>query len=95
MGVLKTLFAVGGYGSLAGIGGLALWTRRSSVLPLPQTDYLFNSTFYARYNPLQNPATSDVVVRRVPLTQIKPEYLEKDGKLVERFCAGVWTGIGR
>lgn len=37
---------------------------------------------------------SDLCVKRVPLTQIKPEYLEKEGKLVEKFCAGVWSGLG-
>ena len=33
-------------------------------------------------------------MRRVPLSQIKPELLEKDGKLAEAFCAGVWSGLG-
>lgn len=58
------------------------------------TDYLFNHTLYARYNPENNPTTADVCVRRVPLDKIKPEYLEKEGKLAERFCAGVWSGFG-
>lgn len=33
-------------------------------------------------------------MRRIPLDQIKPELLEKKGKLVEAFCAGVWGGMG-
>ena len=35
-------------------------------------------------------------MRKVPLAQIKPQLLEKEGegKLVEAFCAGVWGGIG-
>lgn len=57
-------------------------------------DYLFNSTLFARYNPNNAPVTQDLAVRRVPLSQIKPELLEKDGKLAEAFCAGVWSGLG-
>lgn len=37
---------------------------------------------------------TDLCVRRVPLTKIKPDLLEKEGKLVEKFCAGVWGSIG-
>ena len=94
MGVVRTLLTWTGYGSLAGVGTFAWATRGSRVLPLPQTDYLYNTTWYARYNAENNQPVSDVCVRRVPLNQIRPELLEKDGKLVERFCAGVWGGIG-
>lgn len=58
------------------------------------SDYIYNTTFYARNNPENNPTLSDLCVRKVPLSQIKPEYLEKEGKLVEKFCAGVWGGLG-
>ena len=36
-------------------------------------------------------------MRKVPLSKIKPQLLEKEkeGKLVEAFCAGVWGGYGR
>lgn len=49
-----------------------------------------------RNNPNRNPATQDICVRKVPLGSIKPNLLEKadEGKLVEAFCAGVWSGIG-
>lgn len=57
-------------------------------------DYLFHSTLFARYNPNNAPVTQDLAVRRVPLSQIKPELLEKEGKLTEAFCAGVWSGLG-
>lgn len=49
---------------------------------------------FARYNPERNPTLSDLCVKRIPLSQIKPELLEKEGKLVEKFCAGVWGGLG-
>lgn len=47
-----------------------------------------------RQNPNRNPATQDLCQRKVPLSKIKPHLLEKEGKLVEAFCAGVWGGLG-
>ena len=94
MGVFKTLSKIAGYGTVAGVGGWAVYTRKSNFVPLSPSDYIYNTTFYARNNPERNPATADLCVRRVPLSQIKPEYLEKEGKLVEKFCAGVWGGLG-
>jgi hypothetical protein len=94
MGVFKTLSKVAAYGTIAGAGGWALYTRKSNFVPLSTSDYIYNTTFYARNNPEGNPATADLCVRRVPLSEIKPEYLEKEGKLVEKFCAGVWGGLG-
>jgi len=94
MGVFKSLSKVAAYGTIAGAGGWALYTRKSNFVPLSTSDYIYNTTFYARNNPERNPATADLCVRRVPLSEIKPEYLEKEGKLVEKFCAGVWGGLG-
>ncbi|KAI5208979.1 hypothetical protein E4T39_00938 [Aureobasidium subglaciale] len=94
MGVIKSLSKVAAYGTVAGVGGWAVWTRKSHFIPLSPNDYIFNTTFFARNNPERNPTTSDLCVRKVPLSQIKPEYLEKEGKLVEKFCAGVWGGLG-
>jgi len=82
------------YGSGIGITSFFWTTRQSKVFQLPRTDYLYNTTWYARYNAENNPTLSDVCVRRVPLDQIQPDLLEKPGKLVERYCAGVWGGIG-
>ena len=94
MGIFKTLSKAAAYGTVAGAGGWALYTRKSNFVPLSPSDYIYNTTFYARNNPERNPATADLCVRRVPLSEIKPEYLEKEGKLVEKFCAGVWGGLG-
>lgn len=63
-------------------------------MPVPANDYLLGSTWFARYNPDNNPPLIDICVRKVPLSQIKPEYLGKEGKLAEKFCAGVWGGLG-
>jgi len=95
MAFFRTVLTFTGYGALGSVGTLAFLGRNSKVLPLSTSDYLYNTTFYARYNPENNPTTSDVCIRKVPLSKIRPEYLEKYGKLVERFCAGVWSGIGK
>ena len=94
MGVIRSLVSLAAYGSVAGAGTWALWTRNSKFVPMSTSDYIYSTTFFARNNPDNNPTTNDLCVKRVPLSQIKPEYLEKDGKLVEKFCAGVWGGLG-
>lgn len=94
MGFIKKLFKTTAYG---GAGAAASWlylTRNSKFVPLSASDPIFNSAAYRRNNPNHNPATQDLCVRRVPLQDIKPDLLEKDGKLVEAFCAGVWGGLG-
>jgi hypothetical protein len=94
MGLIrKTLntLVLGGAGSL---GGFAIWTRNSKFVPFPADDAIFSSSAYLRNNPNKNPQTKDICVRKVPLSSIKPQLLEKEGKLVEAFCAGVWGGIG-
>src|SRR4051812_15008525 len=72
----------------------AIWTRNSPVHPLGPEDPLLASAAYAHQNPNRNPQMKDVCVRRVPLDRIRPELLEREGGLVEAFCAGVWSGWG-
>lgn len=95
MGIFKTALAATGYISLGAAAGYVGWTRKTKIVNVPPTDYIFNSTLFARYNPNNAPVTQDLAVRRVPLSSIKPELLEKEGKLVEAFTAGVWSGFGR
>lgn len=92
MTILSKTAAITGWGSLAGIGSFIYMTRKSSVAPLPPSDYLFNHTLYARYNPNNAPVTQDICTRQVPLNKIRPELLEGEGKLVEAFCQGIWGG---
>ena len=96
MGFFRTAMAVAGWGSLGSVVSYTIWTRKSKVVPLPNGDYILGTTLFARFNPYNNPVTQDVCLRRVPLAQIKPELLERagEGKLVEKFCAGVWSGWG-
>ncbi|KAJ7468657.1 hypothetical protein FB451DRAFT_1256894 [Mycena latifolia] len=72
------------YTSLAGavgFGSFLVLTRKTRFVPA--------------LNPHANaPSLHDLCVRRVPLKDIKPELLKEEGKLVEAFCAGVWSGFG-
>jgi len=94
MGVIRSLINVTALGGAGTLAGWTFWTRNSRFVPLSPTDPIFASAAYARNNPNRNPATQDLCVRKVPLSKIKPQLLEKDGKLVEAFCAGVWGGLG-
>lgn len=96
MGIVRTTLSIAGWGSLASVAGWVAMTRNCKVVPIPASDYIFNHTLYARNNPNNAPVTQDICIRRVPLSKIKPELLEgaEDGKLVEAFCQGVWSGLG-
>jgi hypothetical protein len=86
-----TTLLLGGAGSA---GAFTFWTRNSKFVPLSPDDAIFSSLAYRTNNPNRNPETKDLCVRKVSLGEIKPQLLEKEGKLVEAFCAGVWGGIG-
>lgn len=76
----------------AGLGYLGLST--SIISPLPDDDPLWRSKSFAKYNLHQNPSTQDVCTKRIPLSKIKPELLEREGDLALEFCRGVWGGLG-
>lgn len=95
MGLIKKAFKLTTVGGAATIGTFFFMARNSTIIsPLSPTDPLFKSSHYKKNNPLNNPTTNDICVRKVPLSNIDPKLLEKDGKLVEAFCAGVWGGLG-
>ncbi|KAF7373344.1 14-alpha sterol demethylase Cyp51B protein [Mycena sanguinolenta] len=79
-----------------GFGGFLFVTRKSRFVPFEFTsDPIFSSGHFKKFNPNGNaPALHDLCVRKVPLSQIKPELLKEEGKLAEAFCAGVWSGFG-
>jgi len=95
MGILTKTLAASIIAFPAAFIGL---TRQSRFVPFVlEADPISKSPFYKKYNPETNPSTYDLCIRRVPLTQIKPELLSsggKDGALTEKFCAGVWGGLG-
>ncbi|KZF20774.1 hypothetical protein L228DRAFT_240528 [Xylona heveae TC161] len=94
MGLIKSLAKLTVYGGAATTGGFFIWTRNSQFVPFSTSDAIFQSAAYNKYNPEKNPTMHDLCVRRVPLSKIKPELQQPNGKLVEQFCAGVWSGKG-
>ncbi|KAL2813557.1 hypothetical protein BJX63DRAFT_215853 [Aspergillus granulosus] len=78
--------------------GTGFWffylTRDVQFVPLAATDRIFRSKCLAEYNPNGNPTIHDLHIKRVPLERINPELLEDRKKLLERYCGGVWAGIG-
>ena len=95
MGIIRTFLNTAILGGAGAAGGFAFWTRNSKFVPISPADAIFSSPAYLRNNPNKNPATQDLCVRKVPLSKIKPQLLEKEGKLTEAFCAGVWGGLGK
>ena len=94
MGVIRTFLSTTILGGAGVAGGFAFWTRNSKFVPLSTADAIFSSPAYLKNNPNKNPVTQDLCLKKVPLSKIKPQLLEKEGKLVESFCAGVWGGLG-
>ncbi|KAF7854518.1 uncharacterized protein EAF02_011693 [Botrytis sinoallii] len=94
MGLIRSTFTTALLGAAGATSGWAFWTRNSRFIPVSPSDPIFSSAAYMRQNPNRNPATQDLCQRKVPLSKIKPHLLEKEGKLVEAFCAGVWGGLG-
>ncbi|KPI42116.1 uncharacterized protein AB675_5402 [Cyphellophora attinorum] len=84
--------------SFTAVGFFFVYTKHCEVHePLdPATEPLFQSSFYRRYNPHNNFYNSDVIVRRVPLTHIRPDLIEDaqagGSRLVEHFCGSIWSG---
>ncbi|OJJ47325.1 hypothetical protein ASPZODRAFT_16005 [Penicilliopsis zonata CBS 506.65] len=94
MGIIGKFVKLTTYGGVATVGAFFWSTRRDVFVPMPLSDHIFHSPQHVKLNPSQNPTTHDLCVRRVPLSDINPTLLEKKGRLVEAFCAGVWSGWG-
>ena len=86
-----------GTGALTGLGIGALGYLGASttiISPLPQDDPIWRSKAYAQYNAHHNAATQDICVKRIPLSKIRPELLQREGDLALELCRGVWSGLG-
>lgn len=83
--------------TLTSIGGFFVWTKHCEATPLdPSVEPLYKSPFYYKYNPYNNFTNADVISRRIPLHQLRPDLLEdaREGgsKLVEHFSGAIWSG---
>lgn len=84
------------YTSLLGTSTAAAYlaAKNPVISPLAAADPIWSSRPYKKYNYYRNAATQDVCIRRVPLSKVRPELLQKDGALTLEFCRGVWSGWG-
>lgn len=84
------------FGGLLGASTAAAYlaAKNPVISPIPPSDPLWDSKAYRRYNPSKNPATQDVCIKRIPISKIRPELLQKDGTLSLEFCRGLWSGWG-
>ncbi|RSL53448.1 hypothetical protein CEP53_007749 [Fusarium sp. AF-6] len=92
MGIIrKTVFT-----SLLGTSTAAAYlaAKNPVISPLPPNDPIWSARIYKNHNPNRNPATQDVCIKRIPLSKIRPELLQKDGDLTLEFCRGLWSGWG-
>ncbi|KAM5346153.1 hypothetical protein ACJ41O_009158 [Fusarium nematophilum] len=92
MGIIrKTIFT-----TLLGTSTAAAYlaAKNPVISPLSASDPIWSSRVFKRHNPNRNPATQDICIKRIPLSKIRPELLEKDGDLTLEFCRGLWSGWG-
>ncbi|KAI1770117.1 hypothetical protein F4818DRAFT_446570 [Hypoxylon cercidicola] len=90
MGVIrKTLSTI-----LAGTAGSVayLTTTTNLTTPLAADDELWTSKSFVTFNRHQNPTIQDVVWKRLPLSQIRPELRDNEEALATEFCRGAWSG---
>ncbi|KAJ1564375.1 hypothetical protein HK405_015043, partial [Cladochytrium tenue] len=97
--LLGTTIRLGAYGAaaVAAAGGLyaaRLAATTTVVTPLPEDDPIWSTEIYRRLNTFGNPCVQDKIVKRVPLTKIRPELLETEGALVTELNRGLWGGAG-
>ncbi|KAI1310879.1 hypothetical protein F5Y03DRAFT_344224 [Xylaria venustula] len=95
MGILRTaaltgIWSVGG--GVAGVGaGMAYLLGTTSLVPLTKDDAAFKTRTWSRFNPKDNPALKDDMIRVVPLDKIRPELRNDEAALTLEFCRGVWS----
>ena len=96
MGLGSKLVWTGLLGATAGTGYYTsyLAAKNPVISPLSPSDPIWTSSLYKKRNPSGNPATQDVCIKRIPISRIRPELLQKEGDLALEFCRGVWSGWG-
>ncbi|KAL3456423.1 hypothetical protein BJX64DRAFT_294106 [Aspergillus heterothallicus] len=91
---VKNALKFAAYGTSASFGVFFIVTRKNVFVSLDATDPIFRHRLFGELNPLDNPSLHDLCIRRVPISNIRSDLIQKEGKLVEAFCAGVWGGWG-
>ncbi|KAK1230164.1 hypothetical protein PQX77_006758 [Marasmius sp. AFHP31] len=95
MPLLTKIAKTAALGGATGFGTFLFLTRKNEFVPMgPSNSPLFHSRHVKSWNPNDNATTHDDCMRKVPLDQIRPELLQKEGELVRAFVAGVWSGAG-
>ncbi|KAI5289272.1 hypothetical protein KEM52_000842 [Ascosphaera acerosa] len=96
MTFLRTFTRVATCGTAAGAGAyLYVFGKDTSFVPMTrETDYLWNSPYYKKFNPKDNATTHDLCIRRVPLAHLDKTLVNDEAKLTEQFCASIWGGLG-
>ncbi len=87
-----TSIAVGGL--LVDYGLLAYIVRNDEIVDVSAHDPIFKSAAYQKFNPNRNVATQDEVIKRIPLSALKPEVLEQKERIADKFAGGVFGGTG-
>ncbi|KAI5299420.1 hypothetical protein KEM55_002187, partial [Ascosphaera atra] len=64
MGLIKCFAKLSAVTTGAGLSGYWYLFRDTKFVPLSQDDYLFNSPYYKKFNPLNNPTTHDLCIER-------------------------------
>lgn len=93
MAFIKVLGIIPACGLLA-VGTFFYATRQIEAIELSPEDPIFNGEYHRKYNPNNNPTVNDLHIRKIPISQIDPAYLETPERLIERFSGGVWAGSG-
>ncbi|KAK7746123.1 hypothetical protein SLS62_009502 [Diatrype stigma] len=98
MGLITTALKLGLWGATGGVAsvgvGAAYIAASTRIVDLTKDDPLFKSKTWKKYNPRGNPSLHDVVIKRVPLSKIKPELRDNEEALTHEFCRGVWSRWG-
>ncbi|KAI1097367.1 hypothetical protein F4804DRAFT_327825 [Jackrogersella minutella] len=98
MGIIRTALLTSVWsvtGGVASVGaGMAYLAASTSLVDLTKNDPMFKTKTYAKYNPKGNPALQDVVIKRIPLSKIRPELRDNEAALNLEFCRGVWSRWG-
>ena len=98
--ILSTILQGTAITTATATGAFVVWTKHCTFVDLsPATDPISKSPFFQKYNPdSKTTPTHDLCIRRIPIFKLRADLVEDANrggtKLVEAFCAGIWSGFG-